>query len=605
MTNSTIVHQTKSQWILATNELFDREAVEPSIEWATLLSQARGGSKHQRSYLLKSVKGLMKALIEAPRDQRRAAGGGRLSHGTVLNWYWEVRKLVSWMTERGVWRFSSLTSEDLYLFIEERRQRLDGRGPVLAHTQSYRINVLNQMWVLRSKYIAPLRVNPLSLEVPAAWGRPTSGWKAIEEDAALALLNDALRWIETTAPFVTRVQKLVWSQSKKFVGKTRSQRSVARTLLYKELECTDEVSRLRVQLAMPDETTYQVIRAATILTFGACTVIMLFLIGFRISEFARLDHDCLIKSKDSNGLDVTRVQGIAAKQGGRRRSWVASEEIEAAVRVILQFTEDARAESGKKSLWINHLTGGHLTSGRRQRRTDSGILTEYLKKFAHASFRLGSPPIGRIHPHAARKTFARFVVKRNKSALGPLARHFGHISTSITDGSYVGSDIELEKMLSEEGRRDLARNLMDLLTDPKAAGKAADAISKARSLAPTFKGRKGLERYVDKLIDDGVQLAPCDWGYCLYSQALSACHGDSRGPDEARRSPDVCATCANFATTSQHRPWWEARMNRDDEFLKEPGLTKQTVIWVERRRANSAKIVAGLLPLAKRDSKES
>jgi hypothetical protein len=149
---------------------------------------------------------------------------------------------------------------------------------------------------------------------------------------------------------------------------------------------------------------------------------------------------------------------------------------------------------------------------------------------------------------------------------------------------------------------DLARNLMDLLVAPHAAGKAADAIAKARSLVPTFKGRKGLERFVDKLIDDGVQLAPCDWGYCVYSQALSACHGDSRGPNEARRSPDVCSTCANFAVTHQHRPWWEARLRQDDEFLERPGLTEQTVTWVKRRRANSAKIVAGLLPLV-RDSR--
>jgi hypothetical protein len=601
MSSATIIRRTKTKWFLATNELFDREAGEPFIDWATLLSQVPGGTKHQRSYLLKSVQGLMDALIDAPRDQKRAVGN-YLAHGTVLNWYWEVRKLVIWMTDKGIWRFSSLSADDLYCFIQERQRRVDGRGSVASHTRYYRIGVLRQMWLLRSRYGAALRVNPLALEVPVAKEKPLSSWRAIEEDAALALLNDALEWIKEIGPFVVRVQAEIWAQSKKFVGLNKGQRAAARASLYRQLEGEKEVALLRQLLSMSDDTAYHLLRRAATLTYGACAVIMLFLVGFRIGEFARLDHDCLVKTEDSNGINVIRIQGIAAKQGGRRRSWIASDDVEVAVNLILNMTANARAESGRRSLWITHRTGGFFSSGRRQIRPDSGALTGYLKRFAQADFRSNAPPIPRIHPHAARKTFARFVVTRNKSALGPLARHFGHICTSITDGSYVGSDIELEKMLSEEGRRDLARNLMHLLTDSQAAGKGAEAIAKARAVVPAFKGRKGLERFVEKLIDDGVQLAPCDWGYCIYSQALSACHGDSRGPDETRRSPDVCAGCGNFATTSQHRPWWEARLRRDDEFLKRPGLTEQTVLWVRRRRANSAKIVAGLLPHANRSA---
>jgi integrase len=602
MASSTIVRRTKTRWVLATNELFDRENGEPSINWNTLLSKVSGGTKHQRSYLLKSVRGFIEALADAPRDQRRPDGEDEfLAHGTILNWYWEVRRLVTWMTERNIWKFSSLSSEDVYCYIQERMQRQDGRGAVSPHTRYFRLLILRQMWMLRSRYVAPLRVNPLTLEIPIPRGAPRSSWKAIEEGAAMALVKDALEWIDSTGPFIVEVMDRIWTQSKA-VGLNKGQRSVARTRLYAALENVPDVARLRSLLAMPNQKTYNVLRAATMLTNGACVIVVLFLIGLRIGEFARLDHDCLVEDRDSSGIDVTRLRGIAAKQGGRQRSWIACDEVATVVNQILRLTANARKESGRKSLWLNQLTGSFFHSGFRQRRTDAGVLTEYMKRFAYADFRSASPPIKRIHPHAARKTFARFVVLRNKSALGPLARHFGHISTSITDGAYVGSDIELEKMLSEEGRLDLARNLMDLLVAPHAAGKAADAIAKARSLVPTFKGRKGLERFVDKLIDDGVQLAPCDWGYCVYSQALSACHGDSRGPNEARRSPDVCSTCANFAVTHQHRPWWEARLRQDDEFLERPGLTEQTVTWVKRRRANSAKIVAGLLPLV-RDSR--
>lgn len=599
MAQSSIVRMTKARWYLATNELFDGEKGTPYIDWSTLLSEAHGGSKHQRSYLIQSVKGFMNALIESPGDRRTREQREFFAHGTVLNWYWEVRHLVNWMTARGVWRFSSLSAEDLYSFIEERKQRRDGRGLVSAHTRFFRMHVLRQMWRLRKRYSASLKVNPLTVEIPVKMERFRSSWRAIDEPAALALIRDAIQWVDATGPFLIEAMDNIWDESL-VVGLTKSQKSVARSQLYKRLEQTEEISRLRLVLGMQSESTYRVLRAALTYTYGACVTIILFLVGLRLSELCRLDHDCLSPPTNAENGDMLRLYGIAAKQGGRQRHWIASSEIEKAVKQILGLTRNVRQVTGRKPLWLTHQSGSFFRSGFKVQRPDAGVLTGYLKKFCCASFRSEAPTIQRIHPHAARKTFARFVVLRNKAALGPLARHFGHICSSITDGSYVGSDIELQKMLSEEGRTDLARNLMDLLNAPLVAGKAAETITKVRSQTPAFKGYKGLSRLVDKLIDEGVQLAPCDWGYCIYSQALSACRGNDRGPNEVHRSPDVCSTCANFAATDQHRPWWEARLRREDEFLKRPGLTEQTMAWASRRRANSARIVAGLLPRSRR-----
>src|SRR5690606_27711919 len=113
-----------------------------------------------------------------------------------------------------------------------------------------------QMWLLRTKYAAPLRVNPMTLEKHFVRSKPTSSWKAINEDAALALVNDALRWITEFGPFVASFQDEIWEQSKKFVGLTRTKRGNARTNLYKKLENEDDVARLRLALAMPLKSTY-------------------------------------------------------------------------------------------------------------------------------------------------------------------------------------------------------------------------------------------------------------------------------------------------------------------------------------------------------------
>lgn len=184
-------------------------------------------------------------------------------------------------------------------------------------------------------------------------------------------------------------------------------------------------------------------------------------------------------------------------------------------------------------------------------------------------------------------------MSRDKNALEALSYHYGHVHKAITDGSYGGSDIELRALLSEESRKDLGRALTDLIGSDQIAGKGGAAIRALRQEVK-FRGKKGLKFLVEKLISEGVQLAPCNWGYCVYCRALSACRGDDSGPNEANRSPDVCAGCANFAATEHHRLWWEVRFERDERFLQRTGLGEQTITIVTRRLNNTVQILKHL-----------
>ena len=215
--------------------------------------------------------------------------------------------------------------------------------------------------------------------------------------------------------------------------------------------------------------------------------------------------------------------------------------------------------------------------------------------FANSEFRADRPKLKRLHPHSARKTFAKFVVLRDKRALESLAYHYGHTHRLITDGCYVGSDIELAQMVGEESRRDLAAGLTDILSASSIAGKAAlNLQALTRTGSRKLRGRKALETVVNRLIDQGVQLAPCDWGYCVYSQSLSACRGDALGPNEANRSADVCSGCANFVVTEKHRGWWNERACRDEDFLNRTGLPAQTVAWVQKRLDDTHQVLRAL-----------
>lgn len=566
------------------------------LNWANFLPKD-GGTKHQRAYLIESAQGLMEAMCNAPREQNSAlVAQGTLSHGTVYNWFYKIRSFARWMIDRGVWRFSALTPEDVSDYLETCSLRLDGEGAVTLFTWRARISLLREMWSLRTEYVGPLRVDPDKMDItkPMRLVR-RSNWKALDESAAMPLIRDAVIWLDENGNCLEETLASYWQHKSRNVGKTLAQRATRLAQWYRELDEDPRFLEIRKHLCMPTENTFLVLRKYSAMCRGACAIVLLFTIGLRVGELCRLDADGLRMETDSLGNSVARLYGVAAKQGGKRRYWIICEYAVRAVEHLLHVASFARAATGQTGLWLEAGAGAFFAPGRKVARVTAECINLAMKVFANSPMRANAPKIARLHPHVARKTFARFVVIRDKRALGPLAHHYGHIHRAVTDGYYVGSDMQLAELLEEEGRQDLAQGLMDLLLAKTVGGKASVNLQNIRASASKFKGKKGLQRLVDKLIDDGVQIAPCDWGYCVYSKFFSSCSGDDKGPNESRRSPDVCSGCANFCVTRKHQPFWEARLQRDDNFLAQNGLSAQTVAVVEERRENTAKILLKLV----------
>lgn len=195
-----------------------------------------------------------------------------------------------------------------------------------------------------------------------------------------------------------------------------------------------------------------------------------------------------------------------------------------------------------------------------------------------------------------RRLYVPFAVL--KYALEALAQHYGHLYTALLDRVYVGSDIELQKLIDKESQAEIAAGLSDLLTANRVAGKAGDAMQSLQATYRSkFRGKKALVSMVKKLIADGVTLAPCDWGYCVYSPDQSACRGDERGPNPIRREPNTCSTCANFAATERHRTWWEDRATREEAFLENTSLPTQSRSISEERLAKTKAVLRSLIQI--------
>jgi integrase len=596
MYDKVINETTRNRWV------FFADPFSPDdhnfLDWLKFLPLG-AGTKHQRTYLLTSAKQFMRARIDTAATRNK-----KLSYMTVNTWYGELRILVHWMLGKNIFLFSRIAANDLINFLNFRLNTQWSDHNRLVY-ESRRIDFLQLLWDLRHDYIGALRINPASLKLKKSLGRrpqyPTR-WLSLEESVALPLIRDAIQWNRLYGEYTANLLQRIYNLGRHGVGLTAKRKKQNFSAFYKNLDREPEFVALRHALGLEKRRPHFVVHLIFSHMEGACLLVLFFLIGLRRSELISLNTDAVRLDALGDGQKIYRIKGVAAKKGGLSRTWVASPEIVEVISYLIRFYAPVREETGQKALFLGRprwaargLALGH--------RLSAVSISRKLRAFADAPHRRGSPEVTRLHPHVARKTFARFVVLRDKRALESLSHHFGHTHRMITDGHYVGSDMELAKLINEEGRRDLANGLTDILASDAIAGRASGAL-KAYTLkksADSFRGRYDLQSLVDRLIEQGIQLAPCDWGYCVYAQSLSACRGDSIGPNEANRSPEVCANCANFVVTDKHRLWWSERFERDAEFVDLPGVSRQSKDWVRKRLASTEKI---LFQLNSRDKDE-
>jgi hypothetical protein len=193
----------------------------------------------------------------------------------------------------------------------------------------------------------------------------------------------------------------------------------------------------------------------------------------------------------------------------------------------------------------------------------------------------------RLSTHQGRKTFVRFAALRDRSALFALAQHLGHRERGITDRCYAGTDYRLDREIDEGIREQSVSAWEHMLSSPQLGGRAGAEILAKR---PRFRGtrmKQDLKAYARMLVDSGLTLGVCDWGFCVYRQEHSACLGTTSGPNPLRREPSTCASCRNFAVSTQHRGYWQDQARRHEALLNEPALPTQT-LKIARQRLNEA-----------------
>lgn len=335
----------------------------------------------------------------------------------------------------------------------------------------------------------------------------------------------------------------------------------------------------------------------------ACFTVIAYLVGARASEILRLEEGCLERrATDEDGEEHVYLVGTITKTSltkhGDLHRWLAPEPVQRAIHILERLSAPLRELSGEKNLWLHQLGRGRsplptmMPVARLRSPMVNVRLNERLAPFLALPDHQGGT--WRLTTYQGRKTFSRFIGRRDRTGLTALQRHLGHVHRAMTDRAYVGTDFELAELIDEQAAEETRKALEDLLLAPHVAGKAGVMLSERSP----FRGRTGsgdVDAYITEILaETDMRLGVCDWGYCLYRRETSACLGGEREPNPVLRTQSTCSSCANFAVTDRHRPVWEARLERNTALTQRDDLDAESRALAEARIQESLRILAQL-----------
>lgn len=496
-------------------------------------------------------------------------------------------------------RFADLDAGDIEEFTRAVRRRRGRRGPRVSRaTLVHYYRILAGLYRHRHVVADALQVDPFPgrtiYAVADSQTHQDKNAPCTPDAIAVPLIQGAIEFLRVSAlPILAARERYLKSYQavrEDCRGKTW-RRSVAFTTL--PPICID-TPRGPHRIASPDA-----LGTLIDLLYGACFIVISYLVGPRVSEILGLEAGCVQAfAAPGSASDIALIVGAIYKREsyhGRRHQWVAPAPALHAIAVLEALSAPHRTRSGQASLWQRPSTRGFGVmewlpdSAIRLRVSESRSVNARVNRFAQW---LELPHYKghrwRLSSHQGRRTFARFIALRDRTALHALAQHLGHRDVRQTDQGYVGSDYQLTQEIESAVLDESVCAWEQMLSATSLGGRMGEVVIARR---PRFRGghaKREIRVYARTLAAAGLTLGVCDWGYCVYRRDYSACRGSMTAPDPVRREPSLCVRCKNFAVGDAHRPYWTDQVDRYERLLRDPRLPTQT-LKIARARLDEAR----------------
>lgn len=580
-------------WIFKpTNALEESRRIR--LHWNFTLSSGRCFTDDRYAALLQSSR----QLIARIRSRSLSTGLAQRA-STVAGYFTYLRELLRWMDQAGFSRFADLDATALLQFQRSLTDRPGiARAALAPATVQKYLYLLTYLYRLRDELDDGLQVDPFPGrshgEVAGLRDAEIRRWPYTPDGVAVALVRGAIDLVASGAAHILQARE-VYAEAM----------ASARQRGYGVDACTNAATRALQQASIELPGSAQPIRTVDDLAqlvdmlYAACFVVISYLVGPRVSEILNLEAGCVERRGNGTADDAVDVIVGAifkhqAEYHGRPHEWVVPPPAVQAISVLEALSAGHRSQAERAQLWLRRRQSSGATEWQKVCPGPLGIpsamrMCALLQRFAAW---LGLPDhqgkTWRLTTHQGRKTFARFAALRDGSALFALAQHLGHRERAVTDHGYAGSDYRLNQEIESEILEQSAVAWEHMLAAPGLGGRAGAEIMVKR---PRFRGariKQDIKSYARLLVDAGLVLGVCDWGFCVYREEHSACLGNSVGPNPARREPSTCSHCRNFAVSVHHRPYWVEQIRRHEVLLNEPALPLQT-LRIARERLNEAR----------------
>jgi integrase len=550
-----------------------RRADQNRFDWSGPIQHGARIGARDHEHLRRSARHFLWSMRLNPPPGRKRSSLTSLQTKAMI-----LRTIIGWMAHEGLRRFAEIdvsAVERLCVWLRNRSARLGSEGQIRPGTVMSYLLAIKDMYRQRTKLDDAPLVDPLPLETTyeaAGHSRATTGAiPFIPERLAIAILSEALRWIEAHGETIATAETIRLEARSRGLrqGKRHASYHVRRAL---KLASLVGPSGERLDGAYA-------VRHAAVHLVEACYIVIAGFVGMRVSEILSMRVGAIEhRPIGTTGLDqayvVARLYKTVDDPDGRVERWLAPAPVVRAVDLLEQLSAPMRATSGREELFL-------------VKNTQYGEIVPVT--CMHIAWRIndfarqvgipdhdGKPWL--FSTHQFRKTFARFIARRDRTQLLGLADHFKHASVAMTARGYVGSDFDLHELVDHEARSETAAALDLLLAATQLGGKMGERIVAGNA---RFRGRAGEQvrrDYIVFILDEtDLRIHACDYGWCVFQQETSRC-GGVFAPDEVGRAPAVCLTCANMVIEAKHGAYWRDRRARNAALLPSANRMTEAVL---------------------------